>query len=336
MNFGAWYRLHSKQPEPQDSDHSARVAGLEGETMVNQLITTLKSAYRTFRCRRVPTGKHTKREIDLICVGPVLLVVEIKNWSGILEVDEEGNFMQTRRNGDVIRHGRVGKDLDDSVTYLLKYLTPSVPREAVVSLIVMSNTNLKWSLETQKRCPALVRRELLSSRIPDPQGLLSWAWCSMLSTLGFSNSGQVYLSSGNAAMICTAVDSLPTWDVVQKENGTTLRGNIRSITISGIEGTGGDMVIPRKEMESVSLYWNSAGVWGFVKACVGGSLGSITVTFRGDSDHARKHKDNSPLHGIYAVDGAPERNFVSFIHPGSETTVENIPFNRIQEIVLSH
>ena len=89
-----------------------------------------------------------RREIDLvIATKDRLLVVEQKHWSGSFNIQEDGRFLQTRKNGSTLLHkdiiqwtarkGRILCDLHKSRCGL-NNLEPEV-------VLVFSNKNLEWS-----------------------------------------------------------------------------------------------------------------------------------------------------------------------------------------------
>lgn len=161
--------------EPQAED-DAVAAGRSAELALRGLMQdshALKTA-RIYHSKRVPKvmgradgtlpGGGGRYEIDLIVVTPrQMTVIEIKNWSGALRV-ENGNWVQARRGGDEIDHGPVEalnrKKLDVLTAYLSAKSVRSPP--LLAARVMLWNTNLQLPEELLAD-PAVIPRGKIDS-----------------------------------------------------------------------------------------------------------------------------------------------------------------------------
>ena len=89
-----------------------------------------------------------RREIDMvIATADRLLIVEQKHWSGSFEIQEDGRFLQTRKNGSTLLH----KDIIEwtrrkgNILVDLHFSRCGVHNFIPEVILVFSNKNLVWS-----------------------------------------------------------------------------------------------------------------------------------------------------------------------------------------------
>ncbi len=122
---------------------------------------------------RVPHGGR-RREIDFVISTPdELWVVELKNWSGFVGVDDGGNVVQHRSAGrGVVDHGRLIDDMDARRRALRNYLRRSLDEVPTIRTLLVfydSGVGLDDSLTSAGDLQVMRRPEFLSL-LPDPSG----------------------------------------------------------------------------------------------------------------------------------------------------------------------
>lgn len=85
-----------------------RVSGGMAEVRLGRLVRSVIGDAKVWDGLRIPDPENGgRREIDMIIArGDDVLFVEQKHWSGQLSF-EDGNFLQTRRSGEILDHGDI-------------------------------------------------------------------------------------------------------------------------------------------------------------------------------------------------------------------------------------
>lgn len=137
----AWEQASPSTFIEAGSQHAGRLA----ETAVTERLASSRALFgdlRVWHSLRVPDGRG-RREIDHIVLNSSgLHVLEIKNWSGSVCREADGEWVQTRPNGSTVRHGDVLTKHSAKVGALLFYLRTKgiVLSEAVVFMrVLMTN-----------------------------------------------------------------------------------------------------------------------------------------------------------------------------------------------------
>jgi len=122
---------------------------------------------------RVPHGGR-RREIDFVISTPdELWVVELKNWSGFVGVDEGGHVIQHRSAGrGVVDHGRLLGDMDARRRALRNYLRRSLDEIPTIRTLLVfydRRVGLDDSLTSAGDVEVMRRPEFLSL-LPDSSG----------------------------------------------------------------------------------------------------------------------------------------------------------------------
>jgi hypothetical protein len=324
-NWGAWHRLATLAPEELPDTHSQTVAGTNAESIVAQFVADLRNAgwpFKVMQSRMVTrprndSGSPTNPknlEIDVVAVGEVILILEVKGWGGSLEVEENGTFVQVRSNGETIRHGPVGEKLKLATRYLQGYLDGfglQCPPETLIPLIVFTNDRIKFHDSVQSRVPFVVRKADILGQLPQRDGFFQYLFKSFISLLYTSKAAHKLNASMQEAVV-KALGRLRTWDVVIKSNGEELRGNVQYLRANGV-------VYDRRTLESVSVQWSKSKLWAFAISTFGMSVGTAIIVTRDKGTQT------------IAIDGACEDNMVSILCADSRLTMD-IPLNRIAEL----
>lgn len=124
-----WSEIQKVRPTIESA---AVEGGRDGEFLLKEMVGAsyqFKDAH-LLSGRRIPSKRQgRRREIDLIvCTPRMIHLIEAKNWSGQLSV-QNGAWRQTRRGGDIVEHGDlIGENLlkrDAVVEYLYSPLDSS-------------------------------------------------------------------------------------------------------------------------------------------------------------------------------------------------------------------
>src|SRR5215469_15761396 len=99
-----WSEIQRVRPIHEAPDVSS---GRDAELLLKELVGKSFQAHSAylFAGRRIPSKRQgRRREIDLIvCTPKMIHLIEVKNWSGRLDV-RDGVWRQTRRNGEIVEH----------------------------------------------------------------------------------------------------------------------------------------------------------------------------------------------------------------------------------------
>ena len=110
-------RLRSVSEARSPKEHVELKADHEGRKAEDDVTGSLQSSraalgeLRVWHSLRVPTttcGGSGRREIDVVLLNERgLHLLEVKHWSGSVRVSSSSEWLQTRRDGSVVRHGNV-------------------------------------------------------------------------------------------------------------------------------------------------------------------------------------------------------------------------------------
>eukprot|EP00035_Acanthoeca_spectabilis_P038189 m.50880 g.50880 ORF g.50880 m.50880 type:complete len:422 (-) comp9030_c0_seq2:643-1908(-) len=226
-------------------------------------------------------------EIDVVVVTlRGVFALEIKNWSGTVDVDPSTNrWRQTRaRTGEVVDHGDLTGCLDRKVAGLLEHAARhgvALPESAVQSKIVFTNKNCRFT-DLARTVDGAVFPEQVAEFVSSFQRSVTGHFADVTLPRWFSGCS-VGLSL--VVELCAIVESTcRTWDILTLSDGTVLDGDFTAVTDSqsGQRRTLGDVGLQREmidrldftEREAVSdsplsrlrddMLATAADVWGWL------------------------------------------------------------------------
>ena len=248
--LGQWSEIRKVRPVEEPPDVAA---GRDGELALREL---LGSSYRledasVFAGRRIPSRRQARRrEIDLIvCTPRAIHLIEAKNWSGRLEV-VDGDWRQTRRNGEVVRHGDLLADQrlkrDAVVEYLNERgldLDDQLVRDHIAPKVIFTNRNLDLDPAVEALPDVISRRELdgYLGRQHQPRKNLAERMVSSL--IAFCHdweqraagrvtpSGSGRIPAGQYAKIVECLAEVGTWDRLEFHGTRVVTGDIVSLKV---------------------------------------------------------------------------------------------------------
>ena len=292
--LGQWSEIGRIRPVEEAPDVAA---GRDGELALRELLGT---SYKlgdasVFAGRRIPSRRQgRRREIDLIvCTPRAIHLVEAKNWSGRLEVID-GDWRQTRRNGEVVRHGDLladqrlrrdavaeylgerGLDLDD--TFVRDHLAPKV---------IFTNPRLELDPAVEALPEVISRRELDGYlRQQRPRSLAERMAASVLAFCrdwegrmagGQSASGPGSIPRDRYARIVEALAEVGTWDRLEFHGTRVVAGDLVSLRVGATTYRRPEL-LERAARRPIRLRWTRGRAWGLIKAVTGlGPLGSLAL-----------------------------------------------------------
>ncbi len=146
-----------------------------------------------------------RREIDMvIATADRLLIIEQKHWSGSFDIQEDGKFLQTRKNGSTLLHkdiiewtARKGRILVDL------HFSRCGPHNFVPEVVlVFSNKNLEWS------------------QLPENVNAVAF------DEMGFINMVERMDRTKPDEKLCETLLGFGTWDTIHLNGGRTVHGDI--------------------------------------------------------------------------------------------------------------
>lgn len=262
MNYknGLWERVSEVRKNNKTFYEEGHIkAGREAEYTVRKLINKKieGTGWTVFSSIRVPViVTNLRREYDFIITSPsTAYVIELKNWSGLLEVID-GEFIQHRRyDNKPINHGAILDDLEVKVNLLKSYCKQDTNKEPeVIPLLVFYNENLEIPdpIIADKR---VITYSQLSDLLPvssrDSVGILE-AILIFLGLKGSETPQAIPEPSVAIAALHSTLLSLGSWDVLEFNGGKISFGDI--LCGKSKEARIGNIVITdRKNISSVEL-----------------------------------------------------------------------------------
>ena len=217
--------------KPFSMDEAIR-AGMQAEyntrKMINKKIKG--SGWMFYNSVRIPDKIECKRrEIDFIIVSNNdVKVIELKNWSGSIEISN-GDFIQHRRyDNDKINHGNILKDLDDKCAVLDKYLEKKMNfKEEINRYLVFYNSGLSIPNELLSN-KNVIRFDQLEQYLPDNNLTEESVLVAILKLFGFKKekTKDVVAIPERILKLKNALDGLDTWDMIELFGGKKIIGDI--------------------------------------------------------------------------------------------------------------
>ncbi|WP_254053247.1 nuclease-related domain-containing protein [Singulisphaera sp. GP187] len=290
-----WSELQKVRPVEELPDVTG---GRDGELLLKQLVGAsfqFKNAH-LLTGRRIPSkGQGRRREIDLIvCTPQMIHLIEVKNWSGRLEV-RQGAWRQTRRGGDVVDHGNLLETnllkQDAVVEYLRERgvaLDDRTIRGHIAPKIIFTNPNLQLEQAIEARPDVISRRELddYLQKQAAKKGRAESMFSSLIDcclarepkpgeSLGSATSGQIPAAPYQQIVSC--LTEVGTWDQLQHYGGRAVTGDVVSLRLGGTIFRVGELR-EKAGLRPIRVQWTRGRSWGLFKAITGlGALGSLKL-----------------------------------------------------------
>jgi Holliday junction resolvase-like predicted endonuclease len=320
-------RVHSVEESPDIT------GGRDAEVLLKELVGSsfhFQDA-NVFAGRRIPSKRQgRRREIDLIvCTPKMIHLIEIKNWSGRLDI-RGGVWCQTRRSGQVVEHADMFETnrqrLDAVVEYLQDQglsLGEAFVKNHIVTKIIFMNPRLELDRPIEDRPDVISRRELDDYLGKQGQrGLTERMFSSLIELCRDRESRPGASSSGDHAgeippdrykRIVALLSQTSTWDQLHLHGTKVVTGDVVAMEIGAKSYRRRDLVDRSADLP-LRLEWTRGRVWGLLKAVLGhGPLGSLYL------NQTRLELSSADTVVFHAV-GEPE--------PGSRKLVE------VEQIIL--
>ena len=319
-----WSEIQGVRPVEEAPDIAG---GRDAELLLKELVG---SSFHfqdadVFAGRRIPSKRQgRRREIDLIVCTPKLIhLIEIKNWSGRLDV-RDGVWCQTRRSGQVVEHSDLSETnrqrRDAVVEYLRDHGVPlgePFVSNHIVPKIIFMNPRLELDRSIEDRPDVISRRELDDYLGRQRQrGLAERMFSSLIELCRDRESRPGGTPTGAAAgdippdryaRIVALLSQTSTWDRIHLHGTKVVAGDVVALEIGSKSYRRRDLV-DRSANLPLRLEWTRGRVWGLLKAVLGhGSLGSLYL------NQTRLELSSADTIVFHAV-GEPE--------PGSRKLVE--------------
>ncbi len=232
--------------------------GRDAEYVLKQLIGSsfaFKDGH-VFAGRRIPSKRQgRRREIDLIVCSPTMIhLIEVKNWSGSLNVRNR-RWSQSRRSGDVVDHGNLLETnllKQDAVAEYLHdqgiAIDDKFIRDHVATEIIFMNPRLELDPAIEDLPEIITRRELdhFLGRQPK-RGHAEWLFSSLIRALprppnrGNGTTGSLVppaqpISAAKYNQITTCLAETETWDQLHLFGTKVLAGDLVRLQLGGSEG----------------------------------------------------------------------------------------------------
>eukprot|EP00760_Papus_ankaliazontas_P011483 PhM_4_TR14802/c0_g2_i1/m.89282 len=370
MNFSSWYRRCTTPIDTLSANYQIQLVGDKGEAVVSTFAKT--NSLKFFESRRVPRPRQPiphisnsttfftlprQLELDLIVVCDVVLVIEVKNWSGKLELEwneasKEHGWVQTGRswNNPDLHHGAVAKKLRLGAEYLQQYLVdhlielPNSTAPSVVPLLVLTRKNLTVDsavvADAEAHRVKIVYCDDLMSEVPQRDWRYYAKWVasivvpeSIASIVGSSlDDVSRRIPYSTQVDIKEAIAELPTWDFVHKASGETLRGSVDVLVANG-------KTFRRRDLPAGvhTMNWSARRGIGaaasFISSLLGGTVGTLQLPRLHTRDGKAPVAANYSLVDTIPIDGPESDNYVVLY--GADRISHRVPLQQVVSIELS-
>jgi len=282
-------RISEASDNSKSFDESPHIlAGREAEYLVNKEINSKikDTGWSVYSSVRVPTLEKyfTRREYDfIITTTEEVYVIELKNWSGNLElIDKE--FIQHRRynNEEVVNHGDLLEELETKTDLLKKYYVREAKGEISISpLLVFYNSNLNISddIKSDRRVATYDElKELLPISDSVNVNLLE----AILIYLGLKKEEKKDTAKNSISrpikIFKNILEKLGTWDVLEYNGKKISFGDILGKR-SGELVLGNINITDRKTISSINVKVDR----GFFKALIKDPQYILVINYRDDT-----------------------------------------------------
>ena len=212
-------------------------------------------------------------------------LIEAKNWSGRLEI-VDGDWRQTRRNGEVVRHGDLLADQRLKRDAVVEYLNDRgldlderLVRDHIAPKVIFTNRNLELDPAVEALPDVISRREL-DGYLGRQQPRRNLAERMVSSLIAFchdweqkvtgrrQSSGSGRIPQGQYAKIVECLAEVGTWDRLEFHGTRVVTGDVVGLKV-------GPRTYRRPELLELAarlplrLRWTRGPAWGFLKAVTG-------------------------------------------------------------------
>jgi hypothetical protein len=313
-----WHEIQQVLPTKEAADVSG---GRDAELLLKQLIASSQAFTdgHVFAGRRIPSKRQgRRREIDLIvCTPRMIHLIEVKNWSGRLEIDN-GRWRQNRRSGDVVDHGDLIKTnllkQDAVVEYLHERgiaIDDKLIRDHIVTEIIFMNRKMELDPTIEALPEIITRRELDRYLGRQPRSSFAQQMFSSLIELCLSAESKRAGRSSAAAsepippakfkQITTCLSETMTWDQLHLYGTKVIAGDLVRLQL-GLKTYRKPELLELTGRAPIRLRWTRNRLWGFVQAATGlMPLGRLDL---GESRMAIALTDTVTFHAV--GDGEPK------------------------------
>ena len=197
-------------------------AGRDAEYLVGKFINQQieRTGWKVFSSIRVPDKENNlRREFDFIITSPTeVFAIELKNWSGDLEVSYD-EFIQYRRfDGGSINHGKILQELISKVDLLKSYCKQDeVKIPSIFPLLVFYNSKLNIPNEIAEN-KMVLRYNQFKKKLPQSRHVSVGLLKAILIHLGFREprkSESIPEVSDSIATLHNMLHSFGTWDIIE-------------------------------------------------------------------------------------------------------------------------
>jgi Nuclease-related domain len=289
-----WHEIQMVRPVAESPDITG---GRDGEFALRQLVGSsfqMNNA-NVFAGRRIPSKRQgRRREIDLIvCTPDVIHLIEVKNWSGRLDI-RNGAWSQTRRSGEVVNHGNLLETNLIKRNAVVEYLAdrgirldPSVIRDRIIPEIIFMNPRLELDPSVEALPEVFSRREVdryfeRQSNKGRAQGIVSSIIACCIGrqtnpTQGSSSGPATMIPAGKYKEIVACLSETKTWDQLVVHGTQVIAGDVIRLQV-GPKTYGKSELATITGGQPIRMHWTRGWFWGLVKVVTGfGALGSIAL-----------------------------------------------------------
>lgn len=266
-----------------ESDRAGRAA----ELRVSSLFEGIPGV-QVYQCLRIPNGQKGRREIDIVLVTErELFVIEVKNWSGIIELKADGVWSQVRRNGTIQNHPDVVEATKHRANLLKFYIEKrgvTLPPSFVQPKVFLVNPDCRPEQAILMQ-PEVLSADQCEHFLEQSLGMSSGSgWMKSLLTARKSESA---LSDSARKQLHYILSSAPTWDRLELEGGKIVVGDFQDF-----QGPPEDLVALKFVKRSAVSHLTMVHCRGWVRNIIGSVIGrtpnvQITVT-------ERDYRDSNP------------------------------------------
>ncbi|AOB30209.1 hypothetical protein AKI39_05140 [Bordetella sp. H567] len=180
-----------------------------------------------------PTARR-RRELDFVFTSPTeAIIVELKNWTGEVSLDESGDVVQVNRKGEVVNGGKLFEDVAERAEilrlhHMSKARVPVKMRHFVVFYDPYGNLCLHDEIAGRAD---VLRFDELRNRMPNgSEPFLLRLLHALMGFFGFKlETAKAPVPSPEIVAFRQSLAELGGWDVIVLNGGLTLCGDIVSI-----------------------------------------------------------------------------------------------------------
>jgi hypothetical protein len=309
-----WAQLREFRPVVESPDVAG---GRDGELMLKHLVTAafqFKDA-SLLAGRRIPSKRqHRRREIDLIvCTRERIHLIEIKNWSGVLDV-KGGVWRQTRRNGEIVEHPDLMREnwlrRDAVVEYLHDRglaLPDAFVGNHILSQIIFMNPRLAITPEIESLPEVISRRELdnFLGNQPYQRNITERLFASVIDLCLARQATSAGVRSDRPAnnqiptdqyrQIVALLAETSTWDQMHLYGGKVITGDVIALKLGAKTYRKPELTTAAAQLP-IHLEWTRSTLPGLLKALTG--LAPLGTLMLANARHAIGPTDTLHFHEV--------------------------------------